>query len=119
MKRIGLFIITLMILLPPIQVHGDIIVYEEAYHHIEGAFEEAEEHSDMHHDNDTDEDKHTKHHHHCVDIAVYNVYLHNRTIINLDTIDTKTKQQLGVYKIANYTSYLEGVFQPPKVSFHI
>lgn len=109
----------MMILLPPIQVHGDIIVYEDAYHHIEGAFEEMEDHSDMHHGEDTDKEKHTKHHHHCVDIAVYTVYLHHKETIDLKTTDTKTKEELDLYKITNYTSYLEGVFQPPQISFYI
>ena len=109
MKNLFIFIFTIIVLLPPAHAHNDVVVYEDVLEHLDV----DEEHEQQHHKNDTDEEKETEHHHHCTIISLSLEFIpieNNFEIIAFEEI----QKQNSYYQIPQYTSYLSGVFQPPK-----
>lgn len=113
MKKVVLFILTLILLLPPMQVHADVVIYEEATHHFEDVIHQDEGHIDSHHKNDTHEDKHTEHHHHCIDFSLSSVFIPT-TSFQLTFPVKYYNKQLILYTLGDYNSPLSDIFQPPK-----
>ncbi len=71
MKQFVVYIITLLLMMPPPALHKDSIVYDQ---NVKAHLEKA--HENFHHKNDTEQDKTKKHHHHCsVELSVLTVDL--------------------------------------------
>lgn len=115
MKQLVTLLLMIIIMLPPIQVHADIVIYEEANNHVEDILVE-DNHSDEHHKNDTEDEKNTEHHHHCLDISTATFFIQNTFFIQLPQIYVSVNNSNFFYKNTSYSSYLEGIFQPPRFS---
>jgi hypothetical protein len=98
-------------MLPPISAHNDIIVYDNVLEHVDI----DEEHENLHHKNDSEHDKNTEHHHHCSlefsSILAISFLASQFQIIPI----TFESSLIGFYQTIYNSSYLDGIFQPPRV----
>ena len=112
MKNIIIFFISFLLLAPPTQAHTDVVVYtgiSENHSEIES------NHEKEHHKNDSDDEKNTEHHHSCNSISLINAFIPVEYQINF--IDFYQYKGKIIFKEnPDYFSYLQGVFQPPKIS---
>lgn len=110
MKQFVVYIITLLLMMPPPALHKDSIVYDQ---NVKAHLEKA--HENFHHKNDTEQDKTKKHHHHCsVELSVLTVDLPIKTVSKIAFFEIK-KSKINYYKPFYRTSFIGGVFHPPKV----
>jgi hypothetical protein len=94
------------------QVHTDVVVYADIS---ENHSEIESNHEKEHHKNDSDDEKKTEHHHNCNSISLVNAFIPVENQINFT--DFYQHKEIIIFKEnPNYSSYLEGVFQPPKNS---
>ncbi len=92
------------------QAHTDIVVFNEVTEH-NSDFESN--HEEEHHQNDSDQEKNKEHHHHCNSISLVNIFLpvENQVVFSEFSENNKI---VTFYKNADYSSYLETIFQPPR-----
>lgn len=109
MRNLIIFIFTFVLLLPPAQAHNDVLVYEDVLEHLDVDTEHEEEH----HKNDTEEEKETEHHHHCTTVSLSLDFIPVENSFEIIPF-VEIQKQNSFYQIPQYTSYLSGVFQPPK-----
>ena len=91
------------------QAHSDVVVYEDVLEHLD----EDNLHDKEHHENDSEEEQNTEHHHHCTVINISLTFLPTQVDISFLPIFTK-KITINFHQNPYYSSYLSGVFQPPK-----
>ncbi|WP_411030003.1 hypothetical protein [Spongiimicrobium sp. 3-5] len=116
MKHIGIFILTLVLLLPPLQVHADVVVYEKAEpHHF---LSDTPTHT-QNHTGDKGHDNKSEHHHHCMDIHITGAFLKSVAVSERPKAILDKAKRCNFYEATYCSSYLDEVFQPPKGLFSI
>lgn len=110
MKKVYIIFLVFLVLAPPLRAHYDVVVYEDVFEHLET----ENIHNVAQHKNENKEDEKKEHHHHC---TVINFEL---TFISVDNnfkfIEiSSNKNEINFYQKTNYSTYLDGVFQPPRV----
>ena len=106
-------LIVFLVLVPPMQVHTDVLVYNDA---VENHLESVNKvHGNALHKNDSEDDKDIEHHHHCNNIEFHNVYIPAANQLSITDYRT-VKENVTFYQSLHYFSYLSKVFQPPKYS---
>lgn len=110
MRNIFIFLFSILLLTPPTLAHTDVIVYNNA---IENHDTINAEHENKHHENDSEKDKNTEHHHHCNTLSFSNIFLPLENQIIFSEF-YQPKELIGYNKDSNYYTSLEGVFHPPK-----
>lgn len=98
-------------MMPPVLVHNDIVVYEN----IEHSLELDEIHNQEHHQNNCDDEKKdTEHHHHCsLELLALTVFKGDEQFFEIKEFKVKNTL-INFYQTIYYSSYLDGVFQPPR-----
>lgn len=112
MKHLIIYILTFLLISPPLLAHNDVIIYEDD---IEQHIDVDHEHEEEHHQNDNDEDKNKEHHHHCSiefsSILAISFPLNQLQIV----VASSEKTLISFYQSIYNSSYLDGIFQPPRV----
>ncbi|QTE23246.1 hypothetical protein [Polaribacter cellanae] len=109
MKQLFIILFTFLLLAPPMQAHTDVVVFNEVpEHHLDFESDHKEQHK-----NDSEQEKNQEHHHHCNSISLINIFLpvENQVIFSKFSENNKL---IIFYKNADYSSYLETIFQPPR-----
>ncbi len=109
MKNISIILLTLLLIVPPLQAHSDAIVFEKDVH-IESLHNS---HQNTHHENDTEEEKSKEHHHHCTVVTVSAEFIpidYSYSILIFSEVNKTT----NFYQTTYYNSYLSAIFQPPR-----
>lgn len=102
-------ILVLLLLAPPLQAHNDIVVYENVENH----YDIDQNHEDIHHKNDSHNEKETEHHHHCTVVSLSLEFI--PTIYNFEFLPLIiAKEEINFYQYIRYNSFLATIFQPPK-----
>ncbi|CAM1361689.1 conserved exported hypothetical protein [Tenacibaculum sediminilitoris] len=111
MKKIGVILLALLLIVPPLQAHTDAVVFvaeSEAHHDVLN-----ELHQEEHHQNDTEEEKNKEHHHHCNVITVTAEFI--PVEYHFDIVPFfEIRKAIDFYQNTYNFSYLKGIFQPPK-----
>lgn len=111
MKHLIIYIVCILLMSPPILAHNDVVVYEDVLEHVHL----DEKHENHHHENDSEEDKNTEHHHHCsVELSTVLAFYfpqNNFQIVPITFENSSTTYYQTIYN----SSYLDGIFQPPRV----
>lgn len=92
------------------QAHTDVVVYENVLTHLDT----ENTHKTELHKNDSDDDKNTDHHHHCTVVNFSLTFIPTEILYNFRTITTQNRE-MSFYQNSYYSSYLSGIFQPPRV----
>ncbi len=109
MKKFIIYIIALLIMTPQM-VHSDTIVYDDIDTHLCS----GDMHKDTHH-NDSEHDKHTKHHHHCtVEISNITVFLNNTINYEIKSFISSKHTKINFYKSLHTSRFIGSIFQPPR-----
>ncbi len=91
-------------------VHSDTIVYDDMDTHLCT----GDMHKDTHH-NDSEHDKHTKHHHHCtIEISNLSVFLDTITTFEIKPFVSLEQTKISFYKLLYTSSFIGTIFQPPR-----
>ncbi len=103
----------MLILVPSAQAHIDVVAFDAIeLNHNDANFLEVQQNT--HHQNDSNNEKNTEHHHHCSSIV-----FSSPVIITKLTYDflTVLDQKRSIFSNKNLygQSYLNKLFQPPKV----
>lgn len=110
MKNIVIILFTLLLVVPPVQAHNDVVVFTNVDLHTD--MDEA--HEEIHHKNDSHDEKEKDHHHHC---TVITLTLEFVSVLDYDfsfVPIVKPKEKINFYQHTSYNSYLESIFQPPR-----
>ena len=111
MKKSIIILLTLLLIVPPLEAHVDAIVFEsETEVHVE-SFNTL--HQDEHHENDTEEEKNKEHHHHCNVITITADFIPTDYSYNIP-IFLEVRNRINFYRNTYYNSYFSAIFQPPK-----
>lgn len=111
MKHVLIYIVSILLMSPPILAHNDVVVYNDVLEHIDI----DEEHEKLHHKNDSEHDKNTEHHHHC-SMEFSSVLAISFPVSQFQILSITSESSLITYYQVIYNfSYLDGVFQPPRV----
>ncbi|NVK52069.1 MAG: hypothetical protein HWD85_03980 [Flavobacteriaceae bacterium] len=112
MKKISIILLTILLIVPPLQAHTDAIVFaNEVETHVD---EIDDMHHNEHHQNDTEEEKNKEHHHHCNVITVTADFIPTDYSYNIPVF-LEVRNPINFYQNTYYNSYLSAIFQPPKV----
>ena len=109
MKKALIILLTSLLLLPPMEAHTDVVIYDSFTEHVDI----DDSHEDIHHQNDSESDKDTEHHHHCSVISFSAEFIPIDTYFKIFSLFI-VKQAINYYQNKYSFSYLKGVFQPPK-----
>lgn len=110
MKNLIIFILSLLLMSPPVLAHSDVVVYENVEH----CFETDKVHQEHHHQNNCDDEKDTEHHHHCsLELLALTVFKGDEQFFEIKEFKVKNTRT-NFYQTIYYSSYLNGVFQPPR-----
>lgn len=114
MKNCITFLLILLLIVPPLQAHTDIVIENVSSElHIDSSIENS--HQDEHHKNDSKEEKETEHHHHCSVVSSSTIFIKEETSIGFFNIFIH-KEKPDFYKNLYASNFLESLFQPPKFS---
>lgn len=91
------------------QAHADVVIYEDVLEHLD----EDDLHEEEHHQNDSEEEQNTEHHHHCTVLNISLIFIPTEFYFDFLLISTKNGE-INFYQNLYYSSYVDGVFQPPK-----
>lgn len=112
MKKIVLIILAIVLVVPPMQAHIDVVVFD--HHDVEAHTDGLnDEHQQHHHEHDSDDEKNKEHHHHCSEISFANAMLFSQfsyEFIQLPEVRTFIISYESLYN----SSYLDNLFQPPR-----
>ncbi len=108
-KKLFIYIATILLMMPPQMVHNDTIVYDNVEEHLHS----ETTHDDFHHKNDSEHDKKTKHHHHCtVEIFTLTAYI-NETISTPEVLMIYKKTDINYSKALHTSAFIGSLFRPP------
>lgn len=114
LKNISIIIITLLLFVPPVQAHSDAIIFNDG-NIIETHIDAMDAvHSDTHHQNDTEEEKNKEHHHHCVFLGISNAIITSEFKFEFVKL-LQINKRVPFHKVLNTASFLDQLFQPPRV----
>ncbi|CAM1365081.1 conserved exported protein of unknown function [Tenacibaculum soleae] len=114
MKNISIIILTLLLLVPPVQAHTDAIIFNDdnvPKVHV-NTMDKA--HSERHHQNDTEEEKNTEHHHHCISLGISSAIIISEFKFQFVKY-FQVKKKIHFYKVLNASNFLDELLQPPQV----
>jgi hypothetical protein len=102
-----------LLFVPPVQGHTDAIVFttDATENHIDVT---NDAHYDSHHENDTEEEKNKEHHHHCIVLCISNAIITSEFKYQF-VRPLQIQKKNHFYKVLNASSYLDQLFQPPRV----
>ncbi len=108
-------ILSIVLLVPPVQAHADIIVLDAIENHIEDSTSHIDDaHQQQHHQHDSEEDQDTEHHHHCTTLGFSSAIITSTFKYSfLPTLEER--QPIFFHKNLHGKSYLDRLFQPPRV----
>lgn len=110
MKNILLAILMLLVIAPPVQAHSDIVVYDNVESHVDI----DELHEEIHHQNDTHDEKEKDHHHHCTVITLTLEFV-SEMVYDFQFISfVEIREKINYYQNTYCNSYLKEIFQPPR-----
>ncbi|WP_147239409.1 hypothetical protein [Tenacibaculum sp. E3R01] len=111
MKNSIVYMLILLLFAPPMQAHNDVVIYDTLENH----FDIDEAHEDIHHQEDSQDEENTEHHHHCNVVSLSSEFVpileYNFQFLTFITI----KQEINFYQNTYLNSFLEEIFQPPRV----
>jgi len=112
LKNFCIILLTLLLIVPPVQAHTDAVVFvDETEAHFDAL---NEEHQHEHHQNDTEEEKNKEHHHHCTMVNLTAEFVPVEYFFEIIPF-FEIRETIGFYQIPYNFSFLNGVFQPPRV----
>lgn len=112
LKKIILIILTLLLLVPPVQAHADTIVFESTSEVHFNSLEKG--HHQKHHQHDTEEERNTDHHHHCTIVGVSSAIITPNFSFQFVRF-SQARKRIHFYKELNTSSFLDELFQPPQI----
>lgn len=113
MKNILIALISFLLLVPLMQAHTDVVIYNDV---VENHSEiDTNLHDNDQHKNDSEDDKDLDHHHHCNNSVLHNVFIPSANQLNFINYFSE-KENCTFYQNPNYSCYVLKVFQPPKYS---
>ncbi|MDO5978222.1 hypothetical protein [Flavivirga spongiicola] len=104
-------ILAALILTSPMREHVDVVVVGTYCDNSE-SFDNIGL-DDQHHDDNEDE-RNSNHHHHCVDMSITNIFTPTKFEFQLD-FSPEFKKPIFSYKKFHSFSFLDRLFQPPRV----
>jgi hypothetical protein len=114
LKELSVFLLILLMFVPPVQVHLDAVIFTDTVenHHVDVL---GDSHEDDHHKSDTEDNKNSKHHHHCTSLGFSSAIISPfSACCNLKGV-TQVKKPNHYYQKSLVSNYLETLLEPPQV----
>lgn len=103
-------ILSILILQAPLQLHVDVIAFDDANTHHKV---DTTNFNEDHHQQDNDSERNSEHHHHCVDLSVSHSFTPSNFNCTFASIFIEKKAIIS-HKNLHGKSCLDSIFQPPQ-----
>ncbi len=90
-----------------------VIIGDTNAHYCENLEDSERKELERHHENDTEHDKNSKHHHHCVDMSITHIFLPSAFELQFNFSPEFEKPNFS-YKSLKSSNFLDRLFQPPR-----